>query len=294
MKWWNKEDKGQPIAVATPVLPGAVHMPGPGGKDPELAMALRASLEEANASPQKPVPSAPSSGSYVPPNGHCATSANAGQTMPHSPSTHLFSRQEGPQTIGPMEREIYKIQTMGNRAPLHKFFVVYSIIAGLTGINNLLAQLIALSIPGNYQIDVMLRLYMIAFFAVVLLNELEVNQPLRESFVLSNWISRGVIYSFLGLLGQHLFDVGQDNRYRRNFNYRCNSSGSSCYYGPRLPTGEDLAEWYVWLTSNLMFCVGIGYVIMGALCLQKKLARLREEYQRSQTPVSTNCQRCGK
>lgn len=192
---------------------------------------------------------------------------------------------------GSMDAEIYRLQTMGHRSGLHKFFLMVNIMAGLTGVNNIVAQCVALRYPGNLPMEVVLRIYLIGFCALVILNEMERTPMVKESLVLSNWVCRGVFYTFLGVLGHNLYDVGHDNRYRRNNGYNGYSNNNSNnnyrngdyygYYGPRMPSSEDFAEWYIWMTSALMFMVGCLYIIMGVLCLQKKLQQLRSHYQQS-------------
>lgn len=194
---------------------------------------------------------------------------------------------------GPLDAHIYNLQSMGHRTQTHKLFVMFSVIAGLTGVNNIFSQILALTYPGNLQSDVLLRIYMIGFFILVVVNETERVSALRSSIVINNWVCRGLLYTFLGVLGQDLYDVGYDNRYRRNGYNQSSTSGYRSgdyngYYGPRMPSSEDFAEWYIWLTSFLMFMVGAIYLIMGALCLQSKLQKLREQYQQSQFAVAAN------
>jgi hypothetical protein len=197
-----------------------------------------------------------------------------------------------PQQQDPMPLTMYKLQTMGYRSQAHKMFIMFSIIAGLTGVNNIFSQLLALTYPGNLHSDVVLRIYAIGFFFLVVLIESERIPAIRESFVVNNWICRGIFYSFLGALGQNLYDVGYDNRFNHHGSYY-NGSGDRSgdyygYYGPRMPSSEDFAEWYIWLTSFLMFSVGWIYIIMGALCLQWKLQQIREQYQQSQFATAAN------
>lgn len=253
--WWQKnEEKGRPIAVATPV--------------PTAPTAAAVNVAAGGAS----TPSY-----YVP-------APNGNNHVPHNQMQQMMQMQHHT-TIGQTLEG-----SMGQRTSTHKMFLMFQVIAGFTGINNLVAQVIAMTYPGDIAMEIVCRCYLIGFFALATLNEMERMPMLRESPILSNFVGRGVFYSFLGVLGQNLYDVGYDNHYRRNSNYSGSSSSSSSYrsgdyngyYGPRMPSTEDFAEWYIWMTSFLMFNVGIIYMIMGALCLQQKLHRLQEQYQQSQ------------
>ena len=245
-KWWRQEEKGRPVAMATSVPGTAVAVGGP----------------VADQSFSYPAASAPY---YVPaPNGYVSQ----------------------PMTIGPLDAQIYKMQSMGQRTQQHKMFVLFNVIAGFTGLNNMVAQCIAMTYTGDLFMEIVLRGYMIGFCLLVVLNEAEKTQFIRESKILSNWVSRGIFYTFLGSLGKNLYDVGYDNRYRTNSGYSSSSYNRSSdyngYYGPRMPSTEDFAEWYIWMTSFFMFLIGAIYVLMGIFCMQRKLDQLRDQYQQSQ------------
>ena len=194
------------------------------------------------------------------------------------------------------DARLHHIQAMGDRSGAHKLFLMFNVMAGLTGVNNAFAQCLALRYDGNKLSDVILRCYLIGFCALVVLIEMEMTPVVRNSFVLSNWVCRGIFYTFLGALGHNLYDVGYDNRYRaisyyNNGNGYRNGNGNGYrnrdyngYYGTRIPSTEDFEDWYIWLTSRVMFLIGCVYILMGALCLQQKLAQWREQYQqRNQT-----------
>ena len=165
----------------------------------------------------------------------------------------------------------------GNRRPLHKFFLIVNGAAALSGINNIIAQFIAIVSPNNPIMDVILRVYMIALFVVVVMNELEFSSLIRESKVLTDWVSRGIFYTFLGILGVVEYDVGVNNYYRYR-NNRSSYNTNSGYYQPMMPTKEDFVEWYLFLVSWIMFGVGVVYIVMGALCMQRKFINLKNEY----------------
>jgi hypothetical protein len=168
----------------------------------------------------------------------------------------------------------------GQRTFLHKVFVLVRILTGLTGCNNIIAQLVALSFQGNLPMEVLLRCYTIGLCVLVILIEAEHQKTklVKESMILQNWISRGVFYTFLGILGLVQYDIGTDNYYT-NRNQYSNNSNSNKYYTVRIPTLEDAGECYIWVVSWVMFAMGVVYIVMGVLCLQTKLQQLRQDYQ---------------
>lgn len=270
VKWWQKEKKGMPIAVATPVHPGAVHV--------------------------GPIHSPPAS-TGSPTEQQLTTNYVAAPSYSNSPQRQQnLPINELPIIRFPQGVDGQILEALGERTLPHKLLLLFNILAGFVGCNNLVAQAVALMyFKDDLQMELTLRMYLLGFCALVIANETERFPTLRDqSYVLSNWVCRGIFYSFLGVLGQNLYDVGYDNRYRRN-RYNYNSNGTSGggwgwftgqgsgqgYYGPRFPTKEDFAEWYIWMTSFLMFLVGIIYIIMGSICLQKRLNAMREQYQQS-------------
>lgn len=248
--WWKDEKKGQPIAVATPVDPH----PAGGGMS--------------YATPTAPY----SNMMAVPTYPNVSPSTGGGDGIYRTAPEALYG-------------------SMGERSQTHKTFIVISLMAGLTGVNNIIAQILALTYPGNnVHFEIILRIYLIGFCVLMTLNESERIPIIKQSAILYSWVGRGLFYCFLGVLGQNLYDVGYDNRYRRNGYYGSSSDSSynrsgdyNGYYGPRMPSTEDFCEWYIWMTSFCMFLMGVLYIILGAMCMQRKLEHLREQYNHHQT-----------
>jgi hypothetical protein len=170
----------------------------------------------------------------------------------------------------------------GQRTFLHKVFLLIRILTGLTGCNNIIAQLVALSFHGNMPMEVLLRCYTIGLCVLVILIEAEHQKTklVKESLILQNWVSRGVFYNFLGVLGVVQYDIGTDNYYNRNNNNNNNQyNNNNKYYTVRIPTLEDAGECYIWFNSWVMFAMGVVYIVMGILCLEAKLQQLRQDYQ---------------
>ena len=246
----------QPVVVATPaqnVAPAVV------AGQTEIPVATPAYNPAANPAPYNP---------------QAVAAPNGGQNLPVTPD---------------LEMPIYQITTMGNRSFLHKIFVLISIFAGLTGVNSFIAQAIALAFEGSPAMEVVLRCYAMALYVVVVLTEAEKTTPIRQSFILMNWTSRGFFYTFLGVLGMVQYDVGVNNYYSRRYNnnssyqYGGSSYHTGSHYMFRIPTREEAAEWYVWLVACLMVFMGLIYMLMGFFCMQKKLDQLRANYQNGKT-----------
>ena len=182
----------------------------------------------------------------------------------------------------------YQMDTIvGDRSCIHKLFDGMSLIACFTAINNIVGQAVALWFEGNKPMEVVLRLYIIGLCTLAILVEMESTSFITNSAILMNWISRGLFYMFIGVLGENLYDIGYDN-YNRRYNNNAaryashynspysNNYGSNNYYNsyvPRMPTGEDVAEWYVWGVAWVMVGVGGLYLVLGLLGFRQKYVR---------------------
>lgn len=140
------------------------------------------------------------------------------------------------------------------------------------------------------------RIYLIIFCTVFIL--LELRLPFLQRFFTGlNWILRGFLYTFIGLIGEWTFsfarpgmrgDISTDN-------YLCSTaistgmeqdlaikvegiaSGSSSILGPDYIT--MFASLFMSLTTCLMISVGTIYMVLGALCMQGWYERLEREHK---------------
>lgn len=169
----------------------------------------------------------------------------------------------------------------GQRTLPHRMFLMLSIVTALTGLNNVVAHLLALLFYGKYEngTEVVLRYYTIGLCLVVILIETDQTALVRQSLVFRHFATRGVFYSFLGVLGLVEYDIGNQNssRYRQYGFFGTNSGGSS-RLTLTLPTAEGAGEVYIWMTSSLMAAVGIVYLVLGTFCLHQKLDEIRRDY----------------
>ena len=144
---------------------------------------------------------------------------------------------------------------------LHHVFIVVSIIAGLSAFNMALGQFIGIAFGAVGPVQYVLRVYVILLCALVVLNELEWTKLTRESTILHWWVTRGMAYAFIGVLGLEENSVTPADR-NENVN------------------GRETALGYIKVVAWLMVGCGTLYFCMGVLCLQLVCNRMREDYQR--------------
>ncbi|KAK1734200.1 hypothetical protein QTG54_015203 [Skeletonema marinoi] len=110
------------------------------------------------------------------------------------------------------------------------------------------------------------RVYLIIFCASFIL--LESRIPLLRRPAHDNWILRGFMYTFIGIIGMEQ-DVA--------IKVEDIASGTANILGPDY--GTLFASLSIAITTWIMVGVGVLYMILGTMCLQKWYERLEKEYQ---------------
>jgi len=91
--------------------------------------------------------------------------------------------------------------------------------------------------------SVALRMYGTVFCLAVVLFEMEWTKPIREMIIVQNWVLRGLLYAFIGLLGQE-----EESE-------------------PNIP--RDAINRYIMLASWTMIAAGLMYILMGLACMKQ-------------------------
>lgn len=110
------------------------------------------------------------------------------------------------------------------------------------------------------------RSYLAIFCFSFILTESRI--PLLQKIGIDNWILRGFIYSFIGLIGmeQDLAVKVEDI-----------VAGTASVLGPDF--GTLFATLFMSITTWLMIGVGVLYTVLGMLCMQGWYERLDKEYR---------------
>lgn len=119
-------------------------------------------------------------------------------------------------------------------------------------------------------LQISVRSYLAIFCLSFILNEVHLPFLERFSFSHNNWILRGFLYSFIGLIGMEqdiaikVADIAH-------------ASPVSSVLGPSY--GTLFAKLYMSITTYAMIGVGILYFVLGLLCMQKWYVRLEKDYR---------------
>lgn len=154
------------------------------------------------------------------------------------------------------EELIHEEELNPSRSPMHKFFNFVRFIVIIAAINMLVGQILSLTIQKQGTIEYALRCYVILLCSLIILTELEWIQFVLRNTILTNWITRGMFYAFIGVLGMEEFEINQNNI-------------------TSLPK-----KMYIEVVSLGMIGCGILYTVMGLCCFQLIYKRAKEDYAR--------------
>lgn len=168
------------------------------------------------------------------------------------------AEQDQPQ-VDSNEQTMSSPDKVPTRRLLHKFFILVSVVTALVALWMAAGQILGIVVYENGPVEYVLRGYVILLCLLVCLIELEWPAFARESSVLHNWVSRGLLYVFIGVIGL------QENE-------------TSTVKNEEYVTYERAKDVLKAVAWNMIGC-GVLYVVMGILCLQLLLRRMRRSYQ---------------
>eukprot|EP00538_Stauroneis_constricta_P006908 CAMPEP_0119551090 /NCGR_PEP_ID=MMETSP1352-20130426/4454_1 /TAXON_ID=265584 /ORGANISM="Stauroneis constricta, Strain CCMP1120" /LENGTH=218 /DNA_ID=CAMNT_0007597099 /DNA_START=162 /DNA_END=818 /DNA_ORIENTATION=+ len=169
-------------------------------------------------------------------------------------------------------RQQFEEEINPQRKCLHQCFVLVNAITVTTALLMIIAQVLGMYFKELSLVDYVVRFYMIGLCMTVVLNELEWTSMVKDSQLLQNWITRGLVYAFIGILGIEQFQASPE--FRGHSNDEDDGDDDS-------ETGNPFnaaALRFIWIISNVMVGVGCLYVVMGVCCMQIISRRLRTDY----------------
>ena len=120
-------------------------------------------------------------------------------------------------------------------------------------------QIVGLAYEDIDILSCVMRGYVMVLCALIVCNEAEWTALVRNSRILRYWITRGLFYAFVGVIGL------QQNDHATEVEPYLHDSSASLRF--------------IKVVAWLMVAVGALYFGMGALCLQILYNRLRRDYE---------------
>lgn len=207
---------------------------------------------------------------------------NFSEATSHSHHILLFDRQkkveQNPASLGVTEttglvsdvesddgdriHELYNLPPP--RSCLYTLFVIFSSLAVFITGMMVLAQILNVAILKSTKgviIQHILRVYVLVFCIMFILAELQFERFLKLVPSMKNWMYRGFLYSFVGIIGIEESYAALAEEY------------------PQMPSlQEGMVSLFLRISSYAMFAVGLIYIAMGLLCLRGVWERLKISY----------------
>lgn len=147
-----------------------------------------------------------------------------------------------------------------SRRCMHRFFRMISLVTGICGLLMGAGQIVGMTFENLDIIAYVMRGYVIVLCLLIVLNEAEWTSMIKNSSILRYWITRGLFYSFVGVVGIQQNDhVVETDR----------GQGG----------GDSPSLKFIKVVALLMVGCGCLYFVMGAMCLQIYYNRLRRDYE---------------
>jgi hypothetical protein len=146
--------------------------------------------------------------------------------------------------------------------------MVVSALAVLVSAVMFCAQVATFSISEGFSIEHLLRFYMMAFCIMFILAELRLEKFLDLLPSFNNWVYRGFLYSFNGVIGAEMSKAMLAELYP---------------HGPG--PFQQVASLMLMIASYSMFALGGLYMVMGLCCLHGVWERIKAGYDQEMDKV---------
>eukprot|EP00561_Arcocellulus_cornucervis_P014695 CAMPEP_0185805624 /NCGR_PEP_ID=MMETSP1322-20130828/3972_1 /TAXON_ID=265543 /ORGANISM="Minutocellus polymorphus, Strain RCC2270" /LENGTH=226 /DNA_ID=CAMNT_0028501673 /DNA_START=1 /DNA_END=678 /DNA_ORIENTATION=- len=144
------------------------------------------------------------------------------------------------------------------RSSTHRFFRFVKFLAVVSSFMLFVGQCVAIFYGRASHVQVVLKLYVMAFCVLIIMNEMEWTRLATESKLLVNWMGRGFSYSFVGLVSVEENDV------------------MVRFINVSLAGKTQLM--FIEAVSYMMVGVGVIYFILGLSCCKSVSDRARLDY----------------
>jgi len=164
------------------------------------------------------------------------------------------------------ENELVEVELDPRRRCLHKLFILFSVVSVLAALNMAVGQCLGIALKGVAlgrvpPAEVFLRIYVVCGCVLVFMTEVEWTTFTRESKILMNWVTRGLFYAFIGVIGleEDFVNPAED---------------------PDLTVRKKEIYIFIQTVAYMMIGCGLLYSVMGMLCLQILCNRYRRDYKK--------------
>jgi cytochrome c biogenesis protein CcdA len=141
---------------------------------------------------------------------------------------------------------------------IHKFFILISVVTMLSSVMMGMGQLVGIFYEQQDAIQLVLRMYVILLCWIVFLNEMEWTKYTTDSTILRLWITRGICYMFVGVLG-----LAENDKAMARDETTVGNAAATVYFAT--------VAWFI------IVC-GMLYTVLGIFCMQLVNDRMRSTF----------------
>lgn len=188
----------------------------------------------------------------------------AEENDPGDPTLKQWNEHEQETETESLRAELNRLKgkNKAKKSCLHHLFTFISFLTGSTAFLMWVGQVASLYYWDVDPLQTVLRCYMVLACLTILLNELGLTKIVRESAILRAWVTKGIFYSFVGVLG-----LAENDTTRADIDH-INAPG------------HDQAMKFINAISCMLAAMGALYYAMGCLCLQLVFNRINADYER--------------
>jgi hypothetical protein len=142
-----------------------------------------------------------------------------------------------------------------------QLFGCLNVITTIVTIGMALGQFLGLVFDPHQDIlELVLRIYVLAFCTLIICNEFQISTWTRDATLLRFWVTRGILYAFVGMLGLMENDIS---------NIRNNGS----------TVANAASTLYLAIVAWALIVCGCFYTLLGLCCAQLAYDRMKTKYQ---------------
>lgn len=189
------------------------------------------------------------------------TSSGAGEGGPAASSTAAAVGGAGTSDASSSwsaDPQVTSNPTSSKRSCAHRFFRFVKFLAVVSSLMLFVGQCVAIFYGRASRVQVVLKLYVMAFCILIIMTEMEWTRLATESKLLVNWMGRGFSYSFVGLVSVEENDV------------------MVRFINVSLAGKTQLM--FIEAVAYMMVGVGVIYFILGLSCCKSVSDRARLDY----------------
>ncbi|EWM28473.1 Golgi apparatus membrane protein TVP15 [Nannochloropsis gaditana] len=214
------------------------------GTNPEPSWMHEQAAGEAAGAAAQPYPSAAAT-SHTHQNQHETTPLRG------SAPSSVASSAGRPSKHGAMYRPYLRRQDI-RRGCCLSIFLAINAVCVLSALSVAVAEILSIVYHGLSPLGIAIRVYGIVFSIGVVFTELGWTQAVRDTWLLQNWISRGAIYTFVGLLS-----IKQEVEHEARIN---------------------IVNVFIYCAGLGLIGLGVLYFVMGVFCLKGVRDRRAADY----------------